>query len=221
MLAGGSDELTAAHTAVFDSLLATARSNDQPTRTPRPFDESRDGLVLGEGAATLVLESEAHAQARGATVLAEVIGFATNSDGRHITQPNAATQAECLKMALADAQVEAADVAYVSAHGTATDTGDVSESEATRAALGHVAIGAMKGNVGHTLGACGALEAWAAIMMMREGRFAGTLNLEKVDERCADLDYLNGAGREIDARIVMSNNFAFGGINTSLLFARA
>ena len=220
MLAGGADELTSAHCAVFDALLATSQRNDDPQSTPRPFDSQRDGLVLGEGASTLVLESLDHAQARGATILGEVCGFGTNTDGSHITAPNTDTQAQCLRLALADAGLAADDIGFVSAHGTATDAGDVSECEATFRVLGRKPISSMKGHMGHTLGACGGLEAWASMMMQTEGWFAPTLNLTELDPQLADLDYLQAAPRELDCEYLMSNNFAFGGINTSLILRR-
>ena len=220
MLAGGADELTVAHSAVFDALLATSGRNDAPTSTPAPFDANRDGLILGEGAGTLVLESLEHAQARGANVLAEIVGFATNADGAHITQPNAETQEICIRMALDDANLSRDAIGYVSAHGTATDTGDISETQATQRVLGAVPISSLKGHVGHTLGACGAMEAWATAMMMTEGWFAPTLNLKQVDPLCGDLDYIIEQPRNIDTEYAMSNNFAFGGINTSLILRR-
>ena len=220
MVAGGADELTVAHSAVFDALLATSSRNDRPTSTPAPFDVDRDGLILGEGAGTLVLEDLEHAEARGANVLAEVVGFATNADGAHITQPNAATQEKCIRMAIADAGLNAADIGYVSAHGTATETGDVSESHATHSVLGNVPVSSLKGHIGHTLGACGATEAWATIMMMQDGWFAPTLNLRTVDPACATLDYIVGEPRRLEPEFTMSNNFAFGGINTSLILRR-
>lgn len=222
MLAGGAEELDATEAAVFDTLFATStRYNDQPELTPRPFDAERDGLVLGEGACTLVLEELEHAQARGARILAEVIGYGTNSDGRHITHPNADTMAIAMQLALQDAGLAAADIGYVNAHGTATDHGDIAESQATRQVFGeHIAISSLKSYMGHTLGACGALEAWMTVEMMRAGWFAPTLHLQRLDPRCAELDYLTGSGREIGTDVVMSNNFAFGGINTSLIFRR-
>jgi len=219
MLAGGADELTVAHSAVFDALYATSTANDKPTQTPRPFDLERDGLVLGEGASTLVVESLSHARQRNATILAEIVGFATNADGRHITQPNTETQAACIRLALEDAQLSAADIGYVNAHGTATDQGDVSEVEATRAVLPGVPMSSLKGHLGHTLGACGGIEAWASVMMMREGWFAPTLNLSSVDPACEGVTHIQGAPLRLSPRYVMSNNFAFGGINTSLIFA--
>jgi len=219
MLAGGADELTAIHSAVFDSLLATSQSNDSPTTASRPFDKDRDGLVLGEGGCTFVLESLEPAHARGATILGEIAGFATNADGAHITRPQASTQTLCMEMALANANLSASDIGFVSAHATATEYGDAAEVTALQAAgLGDTPVASLKGHIGHTLGACGSIEAWAALMMMNDGWFAPTLNLG--EPNCGELDYLMGDGREIDTQYVMSNNFAFGGINTSLIFKR-
>ncbi|WP_377158303.1 beta-ketoacyl-ACP synthase [Roseateles sp. UC29_93] len=222
MLAGGAEELDATEAAVFDTLFATSvKHNDSPSLTPRPFDVHRDGLVLGEGACTFVLEDYEHAKARGATMLAEVIGFGTNSDGCHVTQPNAPTMAQAMRLALESAGLDAAAIPYVNAHGTATEHGDVAESRATNEVFGpKVAISSLKSYMGHTLGACGALEAWMTIEMMREGWFAPTLNLTEVDPRCGELDYVTGDGRALQTDLVMSNNFAFGGINTSLIFRR-
>ncbi|MDZ7668581.1 MAG: beta-ketoacyl-ACP synthase [Gammaproteobacteria bacterium] len=220
MLAGGAEELSPTEVAVFDTLLATSTRNDEPAATPRPFDRDRDGLVIGEGAATLVLESLEHAVARGAPILGEVVGYGTNMDGSHVTNPDQDSQARCLELALASAGLAADAISYVSAHGTATAAGDVSESHATRRVLGPVPISSLKSYLGHTLGACGAQEAWAALMMLREGWFAPTLNLEHVDPACAELDYVTGDGRHLDGEYVMSNNFAFGGINTSLILRR-
>lgn len=222
MLAGGAEELDATEAAVFDTLFATSvKHNETPSLTPRPFDANRDGLVLGEGACTLVLEALDHALARGANIYAEVIGYGTNSDGQHVTQPNAQTMAQAMHLALEDAGLAPDRIAYVNAHGTATDHGDVAESIATHSVFGEgIAISSLKSYMGHTLGACGALEAWMTIEMMRSAWFAPTLNLEAVDPRCAPLDYITGGGRDIQTDVVMSNNFAFGGINTSLIFQR-
>ena len=219
MVCGGAEELSGPGAAVFDTLFATSTRNDTPQITPRPFDAKRDGLVVGEGATTLVLEEYEHAVARGARIYAEIVGFGTNSDGQHITQPTRETMAAAMRMALSDADLPPASIGYVSAHGTATDRGDVAESHATADVLGTgVPISSMKSYVGHTLGACGALEAWWAIEMMRSGWFAPTINLDTPDPECAPLDYLTGEGREIHTDYVMNNNFAFGGINTSLIF---
>jgi 3-oxoacyl-[acyl-carrier-protein] synthase II len=219
MLAGGAEELSAPGAAVFDTLFATSCQNDKPTLTPRPFDIARDGLVVGEGAATLVLEEYEHALARGAHIHAEIVGFACNSDGSHITQPEAETMAVVQEMALADANLAPSAIGYISAHGTATDRGDIAESHATQSVLGsNVPISSMKSYIGHSLGACGAIEAWWAIEMLKQGWFAPTLNLENPDPACAPLDHITGSGRSFDAEFIMSNNFAFGGINTSLIF---
>jgi len=221
MVAGGAEQLDATASAVFDTLFATSVRNDSPEATPRPFDANRDGLVLGEGACTLILEELEHAQSRGATILAELIGYGTNSDGQHVTQPSAETMAQAMRLALEEAGLSPDAIGYVNAHGTATDHGDIAETAATHEVFGpRMPISSLKSYVGHTLGACGAFEAWAAIGMMREGWFAPTLNLETPDPRCAPLDYITGEGRELRTDCIMSNNFAFGGINTSLIFRR-
>ncbi|MCX7093656.1 MAG: beta-ketoacyl-ACP synthase [Methylobacter sp.] len=221
MLAGGAEELCPTEAATFDALYATSTRNGEPQLTPRPFDRDRDGLVIGEGACTLVLEALDHALDRGAHIYAEVMGFATNVDGSHITQPHAETMQVVMRQALLDAALEPGQIAYVSAHGTATELGDIAESHATQSVFGSdIPISSLKSYTGHTLGACGALEAMVAIRMMNEAWFHPTLNLEHPDPRCAELDYIIGDGRTIDAQYVMSNNFAFGGINTSLIFSR-
>ena len=221
MIAGGAEELCATEAAVFDTLFATSTRNDGAQTTPRPFEASRDGLVIGEGAGCLILEELEHAQARGATIHAELVGFGTNSDGCHVTQPNAVTMRQAMLLALADAGLQPADIGYINAHGTGTQQGDIAESQATFEVFGgQTPISSLKSYMGHTLGACGALEAWISIEMMREGWFAPTINLQQVDPQCAPLDYIVGEGRAIDCDYVMSNNFAFGGINTSLIFKR-
>ena len=221
MVAGGAEELCATEAAVFDTLFATSVRNDTPHGTPQPFDRQRDGLVIGEGAGALILEEREHALARGATIHAELVGFGTNSDGTHVTQPNAATMQVAMQMALDDAGLAPDAIGYVNAHGTATQQGDLAESQATSALFGkRMPISSLKSYMGHTLGACGALEAWFSIEMMREGWFAPTVNLNEVDPQCGELDYIRGEGRRLDCEYVMSNNFAFGGINTSLIFKR-
>ncbi|TAM52447.1 MAG: beta-ketoacyl-ACP synthase [Paraburkholderia sp.] len=221
MLAGGAEEMSGPAVAVFDTLYATSTRNDTPELTPRPFDAARDGLVVGEGAATLVLEEYEHARVRGAAIHAEVVGFGCNSDGAHMTQPTAATMAQAMRLALADAQLRPEAIAYVNAHGTATDRGDVAESAATAEVFGGaMPISSLKSYIGHTLGACGAIEAWWTIEMMKRSWFAPTLNLTTIDPACAPLDYISGEARTIEAQWAMSNNFAFGGINTSLIFQR-
>ncbi|HET7921533.1 MAG TPA: beta-ketoacyl-ACP synthase [Gammaproteobacteria bacterium] len=221
MVAGGGEEFSIGPVAMFDTMYGASLRNDAPHTTPRPFDRDRDGLVLGEGAVTLILEELEHAQTRGARIYAEVVGFGTNSDGAHMTQPRVETMVQAMQLALADARVSPDAIGYVSAHGTATDLGDIAETVATREVFDHaVPISSLKSYFGHTLGAAGALESWLPIEMMREGWFAPTLNLEHPDPRCAELDYLTGDGRDIETDFIMNNNFAFGGTNTSLIFKR-
>ena len=219
MLAGGAEELCPTQAAVFDTILAASTNNQSAATASRPFDATRDGLILGEGACTLVLENREHALKRGATILAEVVGFGTNSDGAHLVRPQPSTMAQVMTLALADAELDPSHIGYVCAHGTATEHGDIAESNATLQVFGeHTAISSLKSFNGHSLGACGAIEAWCSIMMMREGWLAPTANLDVVDERCGKLDYIQHTVREIKTEFVMSNNFAFGGINTSLIF---
>ncbi|TOL73078.1 beta-ketoacyl-ACP synthase II [Vibrio parahaemolyticus] len=220
MVAGGAEELCPTESAVFDTLFATSLKNEDPKSTPRPYDSDRDGLVIGEGAGTLVLEEYEHAVARGAKIYAEIIGFASNCDAAHVTQPQMETMQICMEMALQNAGIPAEKIDYVSAHGTATDRGDIAESNATANALGKVPISSLKSYFGHTLGACGAIEAWLGLEMMHTGWFNPTLNLENLDEQCGDLDYITEQGQELDVKYLMSNNFAFGGINTSIIFKK-
>ena len=221
MVAGGAEELCPSEAAVFDTLYATSTKNETPHLSPSPFDIDRDGLVVGEGAGTLILESMEHACARGAKIYAEVVGYGTNSDGTHVTLPNADTMAIAMRLALADSGLDQDAIGYINAHGTATRRGDIAESEATQAVFGSkIPISSLKGHIGHTLGACGAIEAWASIEMMNQNWFAPTLNLKKPDPSCAQLDYIIETPRRLVCDYVMSNNFAFGGINTALIFKR-
>jgi len=209
MLAGGAEELSAAGAAV-----------DHPEKSPRPFDTRRDGLVIGEGAGCLILEEYEHAKQRGATIYAEIIGYASNTDGQHVTKPDSERMGQCMQMALKDAQLDASQIDYVNAHGTSTDQGDIAESQATARILGPKPISSLKSYFGHTLGACGAIEAWLGIEMMQRGQLIPTLNLDEIDPQCGDLDYITQYVRASEIEIMMSNNFAFGGINTSLIFKR-
>ena len=224
MLCGGAEEMHFTHAAVFDILYATTTHfNDRPEASPRPFDADRDGLVVAEGAGTLVLESETSARRRGAHLHGEVIGFGTSCDGTHVTMPSADGMASAMKQALADARLAPRAVDYVNAHAPATDVGDVAESQATLQVFGdRVPISSTKGHTGHTLGACGAIESAFCLTMMNEGFLVPTRNLDNPDPRCAKLNYLRGEVRSApNLRIVMNNNFAFGGINTSLVFKRS
>lgn len=221
MLAGGGEELCPSEAYVFDPLYATSLKNDRPEASPSPYDSGRDGLVIGEGAGILVLESLEHARARGARIYAEVAGYASNCDGSHVTRPEQATMHACMQAALRDAGIAPSAVGYVNGHGTATEHGDIAETLATEALFGDaMPISSLKSYMGHTLGACGALESWFSIEMMRQQWFAPTLNLVDVDPRCGQLDYIRGEARHIDTEYVVNNNFAFGGLNTSLVFRR-
>jgi 3-oxoacyl-[acyl-carrier-protein] synthase II len=223
MICGGAEEMHFSHAAIFDILYATStKFNDRPGEGSRPFDSARDGLVVAEGASTLILESEEHAKKRGAHVYGEVIGFGTSCDGQHVTMPSPDGMAASMNSALREAGISASEVDYINAHATATEAGDIAESQATMAVFGdRVPLSSTKGHTGHTLGACGALESAFCLSMMNEGFLAPTRNLTNPDPRCAPLNYLRGDA--VDApklQVMMNNNFAFGGINTSLLFRR-
>lgn len=221
MIAGGAEEFDPTQVAVFDILYATSTKNDTPERTPSPFDANRDGLVIGCGAGTLILEEREHAIARGAKIYAEIVGFGTNTDGTHVTQPNPDTMAHCLELSLESANLKSSDIGYICLHGTGTTFGDIAESVATHNVFGSkVPVSSLKSYVGHTLGACGALESIWSIQMMNNNWFAPTLNLNTVDNKCGALDYITNTGRCFDTNFVMNNNFAFGGINTSLIFKK-
>jgi len=221
MIAGGAEEFCVSQAAIFDTLYATSQKNSTPHLTPRPFDKDRDGLVIGEGSATLILEELSHAKARNAKIYAEIIGFGTNCDASHITTPYAHTMKKALSLALIDANILSSEIDYISAHGTATERGDVAESKATYEIFGSkVPISSIKSYFGHTLGACGAIEAWLGICMMNENLFVPTINLESIDPNCANLDYIINQDRKINCKYIMSNNFAFGGVNTSLIFKK-
>ncbi|GHV96735.1 beta-ketoacyl-ACP synthase II [Spirochaetia bacterium] len=221
MIAGGADELSAVDAAIFDTLFAASTKNDHPESTPVAYDKNRDGLVVGEGAGALILEEYEHAVRRGANIYAEVAGFGTNTDGLHITQPNRATMGIAMKLALESAQLGPEKIGYVNTHGTATGAGDIAETHATWNVFQRaVPASTLKNYTGHTLGACGAIEAWVSIAMMNQNWFIPNINLIDIDPECASLDYITGTGRQIDTEYIMSNNFAFGGINTSLIFRK-
>ena len=221
MIAGGADELSPIDAAVFDTLFAASVKNDHPELTPAAYDKNRDGLVVGEGGGALILEEWEHAVKRGAHIYAELTGFGTNTDGKHVTQPTRENMSIALQFALADAGIDPGLIGYVNTHGTATDAGDIAETHATHDVFKRaVPVSTLKNYTGHTLGACGAIEAWVSILMMNRGWFLPNINLNEFDTRCAPLDYITGNGREINTEYIMSNNFAFGGINTSLIFRK-
>jgi len=227
MIAGGAEELHFSHAGVFDLLRATSTNfNEEPELSPRPFDTKRDGLVVGEGAATLVLEGMEHALKRGAKIYCEVIGFGSTCDGIHMTNPNPRGMASAMQAALDDAHLKNDALDYVNAHATGTRIGDVCESQASEMVLGKkVPISSTKGLSGHTLGAAGALESIVSIVALQKNFLPANSNLDTLDPECAKLNYVRASGdlasdpgAKVD--IVMNNNFAFGGVNTSLIFRK-
>jgi 3-oxoacyl-[acyl-carrier-protein] synthase II len=221
MITGGADEVDILSAAVFDLMMATSCNyNERPSETPRPFDEKRDGLVVAEGAATLVLEEYERARKRGAPILGEVEGFWTNGSGAHLTNSDARSMEECLLAALKDAGRNPDEIQYVSAHATGTTHGDEVEATVTHKIYGaDVPVTSVKGYMGHTMGACGAIEAIATLLMMREGFIAPTLNLENPDPSLPPLTHVIGEPRDQRSCLAASNNFAFGGVNTSLVLS--
>ena len=221
MIAGGADELCTSQVAVFDTLFAASTKNKTPNLTPSPFDVDRDGLVLGEGAGTLILEEYEHAQKRGANIYAELVGFSTNSDGSHPTQPEYESMQDCMQNALFNADINHTEIDYISAHATGTIKGDIAESIATKNVFGsQVPVSSLKSYIGHTLGACGAIESINGIEMMSNNWIHPTLNLNEIDPNCAELNYVFQKGKNHDINMFINNNFAFGGINTSLIFKK-
>jgi 3-oxoacyl-[acyl-carrier-protein] synthase II len=221
MIAGGAEEFSPTQIAVFDTLFATSLRNENPELTPSPYDIDRDGLVIGEGAGTFILEELEHAKARGAEIFAEVVGFYQNTDGTHVTNPNSEMMAEALRGAIKDAKISPSQIGYVNGHGTATKAGDIAEATATRSVFErNVPISSIKSYIGHTLGACGAIEAAMSVKSLNDNWYPPTLNLKNPDPACAELDYIMGEGRKIESEYVMTNNFAFGGVNTSLIFKK-
>jgi 3-oxoacyl-[acyl-carrier-protein] synthase II len=221
MLCGGADEFHPLTSATFDIMNAASTAfNDAPTRTPRPFDRDRDGIVCGEGSGILLLESLESAVGRGATILAEITGFATNSDPGSIANPNALSIAECMRQALDDAQVKPDQVDYVNAHATATVQGDIAECEAISGVFGRsTPTSSLKGHLGHAMAASGTLELAACIEMLRRGVLIPTLNLENIDPLCANVQHVQGVTHRAVATVV-KNNFALGGVNSSIILRR-
>ncbi|MCF8056012.1 MAG: 3-oxoacyl-ACP synthase [Desulfocapsa sp.] len=220
MICGGADEYDTTTVAVFDNLLACSVDyNDTPECTPRPFDSKRDGLVVGEGGAAVLLEDYDSAKARGANIIGEIIGFACNNNGGDLILPNLDGITATLHLALEDANIKPADVGFISAHATATKMGDVIESQAIDKVYGNGPwVTGLKSYMGHTMGTCGAIELILSLYMMEQGFLAPTLNLESVDERCAMLRHVREV-TETETRIAAIQNFAFGGVNTCLLIA--
>ena len=227
MLCGGSEAgITTVGIAGFGAMHALSRRNDDPERASRPFDAGRDGFVMGEAGAVLVLEELEHARSREARIYAEVLGYGTSSDAQHVTEPDpsGASPARAMQMAFADAGISPDEVDYVNAHGTSTPLGDASETRVIKSALGdelarRTPISSTKGATGHCLGASGAVEAIFCTMAIVEGKLPPTINYELPDPDC-DLDYIPNETRDADARIAVSNSFGFGGHNASLVLGR-
>jgi 3-oxoacyl-[acyl-carrier-protein] synthase II len=219
-LGGGAEELHVLHAGIFDIMRATsAGHNDAPERTPRPFDRKRDGLVVGEGAACLVLEEFEHAKQRGANIHAEIIGYGQGCNGTHPTNSDPDGICIAINLALKDAALAPSDIEHINAHATGTDVGDAAEAEAIHRIFGaKVPVSALKGYLSHTLGASGAIESVATIAMMRDGFMAVSKNLDEPDPALPPIDHVLGGPRQAKIRVAMNNNFAFGGINTSLVF---
>jgi 3-oxoacyl-[acyl-carrier-protein] synthase II len=221
MICGGAEELHFLTAGVFDRLFAAStKYNDEPSLTPRPFDRDRDGVVCSEGAGIVLLEDLESALARGATPIAEMIGFGTRTDGTHMTNPSAGGMSRAAMEALEDARIHPSEVDYINAHATGTPVGDAAESAMIREVYSEgVPVSSPKGHLGHSLGACGAVEAILAIEMMNRSKIAPTLNLHHVDESCTGINHVTEP-LDHQMRIVVSHSFAFGGINSVLVFGK-
>lgn len=226
MLAGGAEAaIVPLVIAGFTNMHALSSRNDAPARASRPFDKDRDGFVLGEGAALLVLEREAHARARGARVRARLCGYGASADAAHVATPDIESGGarRAMEAAIKDAGCAPADVGYVNAHATSTPLGDTVEAQSLRQVFGAhsdaLPVSSTKGATGHLLGAAGALEALFTVSALESGTLPPTLNLDDVDPDCA-LDHVAGRARESNARLALSNSFGFGGVNAALLFEK-
>jgi len=214
--------VTSTGVAAFDRVGAMSRRNDDYSMTPQPFDKNRDGLVMGEGSAVLVLERESHAKARGATILAELAGYGATSDAYHVTAPavDGSGGAAAIRQALDIAGINLQDVDYINAHGTATQLNDLSETKAVKAAFGEQAyqtpISSTKSMTGHMMGATGALEAVFCVQAIREGLIPPTIHYQTPDPDC-DLDYVPNTARKANVNVAISNAFGFGGHNAVLV----
>src|ERR671937_765996 len=227
MLCGGTESaINQVGIAGFGAMRALSRRNDDPKRASRPFDAERDGFVMGEAAAVVVLEELEHARARGAKIYAELAGYGLSSDARHVTEPDPTGEnpARATRYAFGDAGIEPAEIDYINAHGTSTPLGDASETRVIKKALGEegaykTPVSSTKGSTGHCLGAAGAIEALFATLAIRDGKLPPTINYEVEDPEC-DLDYIPNESREADVRIAVSNSFGFGGHNACVVLKR-
>ena len=218
VLCGGAEELHPTVTGSFDVLYATSTNyNDAPEKTPRPFDQNRDGLVCGEGGGILVLEEYHQAVARGAPIYAEILGYTTCGSGAHVSQSNAQAMIRCLRDVLTESNLTAPEIDYISAHATATLHGDAEEAQAIAAVFGNqTPVSSLKGYMGHTLGASGAIELIAALGMMAQNTLYPTLNLAQIDPACAGICHLQEPLHK-PVNTILKNSFAFGGINAALV----
>jgi 3-oxoacyl-[acyl-carrier-protein] synthase II len=227
MLCGGTEAaVNKVGIAGFGAMRALSRRNDDPKRASRPFDAERDGFVMGEAAAIVVLEALEHAQARGANIYAELAGYGLSSDATHITEPDPTGEnpARAMRNAFTDAEIDPAEIDYINAHGTSTPLGDASETRVIKLAVGEeaaqkVPISSTKGATGHCLGAAGAVEAMFSVLAIRDGKLPPTINYEVEDPEC-DLDYIPNSSRDADVRVAVSNSFGFGGHNASIVLKR-
>ena len=224
MIAGGSDAyVIPIAVAGFDKMRALSRRNNEPEKASRPFDKDRDGFVIGEGAGVVILEELESAVRRGARIYAELIGYGSNIDSFHITDPDWENQARCLKLALSDADISPADVDYINAHGTSTISNDLSETKAIKAILGEhiktVPVSSNKSMIGHLLAAAGGVEAIFTVLTIRDGIIPPTINYDSPDPEC-DLDYVPNMARKAKIDIALSNSFGFGGVNATLVFRK-
>ncbi len=227
MFCGGTEApVTPVAVAGFAAMRALSRRNDDPVGASRPFDADRDGFVMGEAAALLVLEELEHARARDAHIYAELAGYGTSSDANHVSDPDPTGEnpARALRMAFADAGIEAADVGYVNAHGTSTPAGDAAEIRALKSALGEekahrTPVSSTKGSTGHPLGAAGAVESIFTVLALQRGILPPTINQVRADPEC-DLDTIPGSARQEQVDVAISNSFGFGGHSTCLVFRR-
>jgi 3-oxoacyl-[acyl-carrier-protein] synthase II len=227
MLCGGTEApITEVGIAGFSAMRALSRRNDAPEKASRPFDTGRDGFVMGEAGAVVVLEELERARARGAKIYAELLGYGVSSDAQHITEPDPSGEnpARAMTMAMGDAGVDPGEVDYINAHGTSTPLGDAAETRVIKLALGEekarkTPVSSTKGATGHCLGASGAVEAMFSILAIERGVLPPTINYEDPDPEC-DLDYIPNESREADVRTAVSNSFGFGGHNATVVFRR-
>ena len=222
MVCGGAEEFHVSIIGVFDVMYATSSHfNDNPSETPKPFDTNRDGIVVGEASGTVILEDWDHAVKRKAKIYGEVVGFHTNTDAGHMTNPSVVGMAAVMSAAVADAKINLSDISYVNAHGTGTLIGDIAESQAIYSLFGDkVPVSSLKGNMGHLMGACGVMETIACLGMLADNKVMPTKNLKNPDPKCGNLNYIMNVTQPLEQKYILKNSFAFGGINASLVLKK-